>query len=170
MKKSEFFTFYCDSRPGLRYFEGRGKDEFINLMEILTGEKTLKRPIELRLRGKKENDIIPGKLVFCVSKRFVNIMTKNGVSGWTTYPVAMRTENGKVKKDIVGLRVVGRAGPLTAKARKEDYTDFDLKTWDGSDFFCLEDTAQVLITRKVADILAKEKIAGATYRPITERR
>lgn len=100
---------------------------------------------------------------FAISERLKRLLEENKISGWDCYPILI--ENSDLK--YFGFQVNGKAGPITSLDGDGDpihgCTEFDENTWDGSDIFCLQDTAIKVCTTRVRDILLNAKITNIEF-------
>jgi hypothetical protein len=114
-----------------------------------------------------------------ISERVHDLLIREEVSGWGTFPVEVQEDP---EHNWKGLAVLGRCGPLDRQAGEvviEDFPamsvprlkglHFDPETWDGSDLFMPRDhTLWVFATQKVAAAFAKEKITNVQFRRADE--
>jgi hypothetical protein len=101
---------------------------------------------------------------FAISEKLNNILLENNVTGWDSYPVEIEGSDAK----YFGFRVLGKCGPLKSPPGKgfvKGY-EFDINGWDGSEFFCPEETLHVFFTERVKNILEAGKIKNFGIRDI----
>ena len=149
-----------------------------NLVRLNRGELDDIDAVDLRIAaGRKFTDFLDNGLgLLIASQRAVDVFSNEKLTGWRTYPIALFDKNDRLLKEkyyIIGI--TGRAGPLDKeKSVKDWFTEkdgtqrwlrlkgllFDPKTWDGSDFFVLQDYGAVLVNGKVLDVLKQAKLTG----------
>jgi len=97
---------------------------------------------------------------FAISERFKNLLEENKVTGWDCYPIIIEGVDLK----YYGFQVIGRAGIIREYDEDGDRvygtTYVDVNTWDGSDIFCIGDTAIKVISPKIEELLLKNKITN----------
>lgn len=95
---------------------------------------------------------------FSISERLKNIFLENGFTGWGYYPLAIEGS----AEQYYGFTVLGTCGPIKKPSTPGWVIgyEFDLKTWDGSDFFCPQDTLHTFFTDKVKYVLEKNKVSN----------
>ena len=171
MKSGDFFWLRGDSKKGTAYLDERDRKGLVSItmmQNYLAGRKVPDRPIELTLKGSRIGGFLPGRMALFVTDPVLKLFDDEKVTGWKTYPLNVVDKNSKVIVGIHGLQVVGRAGPLTARAQKDDSIDFKSTSWDGSDLFVLEETWLVIVHPRVVEILEKNKIKGAVWTRLSE--
>jgi len=147
---------------------------------LTRGEVTRKRPLAFeRDEGSRPHDLVGsthGPVL--VSDRLLGAL--HGVSGWTTYPVAIEGVEGGYH----GLAVTGRAGPVDDALSPRVMLPppvpegnalpgrrgllFRPETWDGSDVFLLGDSTITVVTEAVRDALRAARVTNVALEPITE--
>jgi len=135
--------------------------------------------------GKKWTDILRPNSVsmYIVSQRFLELLEKNNIIGWKTYPVTILDQENNMIYGYAGLSVIGRSGPfdyskskifekqLVPNGTKTNYYKglyFDLEKWDGSDFFIPEGTLNIIVSEKVMQLIKKFKITNADLQSTAE--
>ena len=135
--------------------------------------------------GKKFTDILtsgwPNLLL--ISDNCKNILTENQVKGWTTYPIILKDKKDNQIEGYHGFSVTGISGrksytnsPIIETSyvaegpivRIYKGATIDLSKWDGSDFFVPEGTGGIVVTKKVAELLKRNKISNLSLDCITE--
>lgn len=124
---------------------------------------------------KKPHLIIPstmGLLLF--HHQIIKIFQENNFTGWDSYPIIIRRNNGEVIEDYHVFILKGKCGLYdVSKSKVIDYTAdnggfilrekryqgmyFDPETWDGSDIFIMENTGITILTEPVMLELKKLK-------------
>ena len=117
-------------------------------------------------KGKKPFDIIQLRydgFNFLISENVKNILDENMVSGWKSHPAAVKG----LDKAYYSFHTTGKAGEIL---NKEEHLhpypppiQFDIDTWDGSDIFNLKDTANIICTERVKDLLEHAKITNLEF-------
>lgn len=138
--------------------------------------------------GKKLRDVLDMRYVsaYLISDRMKNILKKNKITGWKSYPVIIYDKKGGIIEGYNGFSIVGRSGPLDLKNQPiepviddnghvteyKEYVGgwFNISTWDGSDIFILGESLWIIITERLYKILKKEKITAIEYERISDLR
>lgn len=116
------------------------------------------KPKNLKLRihkGSKFFDFLylhDAPLNHVVSDFFIQQLRDNALTGWQTYDVSII---GNKEKTYFGFQISGKAGKHSKPKKTGFYKGlrFDIKSWDGSDFFIPGDTAFVLCTERAKNAL-----------------
>ena len=136
--------------------------------------------------GKRPLDLMgtTWAVVDLVSDRFVAALENRGLTGWTTYPVAVSDADGRPLSGYHGLAVTGRCGPIddalsprvilpppvpegrTAEGRRGLL--FELGSWDGTDVFCSPRRATIFVSNRVVDALTADAITNVEFRRTTD--
>jgi len=120
-----------------------------------------------------------------VSQRFIDVLREGGFTGWSTYPVEVYGKHGELIPGYHGLAITGRCGPIDDSMSELIWCEpvqpgktkhyqrllglyFDPESWDGSDLFCPEGTARVIVRDVVKDALEAVKITNVDFTSITE--
>ena len=160
--------------------------------EISRGEKEVSEivPVKHSMGGKTLYDIIWTTNAFplVVSERVVELFKSNGITGWKTYNVEIRSkQNELIDQKYFGLIITGRCGyrdyskssiimdkiGITTEPHLKGFY-FKNDYWDGSDLFmCNPDengksTMFRFCTRKVADLIKKGKIKNLSLGKVTD--
>lgn len=100
---------------------------------------------------------------FAISERFKNVLEENTISGWSCYPIMI--ENTELK--YFGFQVIAKAAMIAQYDEDGDIVYGSIKvnadTWDGSDIFCMGDTAIKVITPKLYELLKDSKITNIDF-------
>ena len=127
--------------------------------------------------GKKLTDILDTgwTSLYLISDRMKIILEENKLTGWKTYPIKLYDKQNNEIFGYYGFSVTGRCDPIDyskseiiekrrvsegplVKFYKGMY--IDLAKWDGSDFFSPKNSDGLMITKKAADALTKNKISN----------
>ncbi len=136
--------------------------------------------------GKKFTDILNTgwPSFYLISDNLKNLLEKNFFTGWTTYPILLQDKKGNHIEGYHGFSVTGVSGrisyansptfesryvPQGPLVRFYKGANIDLSKWDGSDFFVPEGTTGIVMTKKVADLLEKNKITNIYLTNVAER-
>jgi hypothetical protein len=143
----------------------------------MRGEANVETPIHL-VKGpgsKLYNAVHCDVGVQLFHNRFFDILSKAGVTGFDSLPAAI-TIKGQTINDYSCLIVTGRAygidyhkgevidkGPIVPGGssiivKKGLY--FNETSWDGSDFFLLDDTLLLMVTEKVKEVIQEHKLTN----------
>jgi len=100
---------------------------------------------------------------FAISERFKNVLEENNIKGWNCYPIII--ENVELK--YFGFQIISRAGLLAEYDEDGDMVygtiKVDVDTWDGSDIFCIGNTAIMVITSKLYESIKGSKISNVEF-------
>ena len=182
MEDNEFF--YFSSRmfsvnvmvPPINLKEDKEDD---NILDLAKGKyEGIDFPVIFKQeRGKKWGDIleIGWPNLYLISSKFKTILEENKLTGWKTFPVKVYDKKDNEVPGYYGFSVVGTCAPLdyskseilekqdvpnapTYKVYKGVHVDTD--SWDKTDFFSPGTTYHIIITKKAADILKRNKITN----------
>lgn len=163
-------------------------DENIDQVEaakILRCEKVWPTPIKFSSQDRlfRKVDFVGSTLVnLCVvSEKFVNVLTENVITGWTTYPVNIVDHAGKPIAGYRGLAVTGRCGrilwddsekitiPAPSSSGRETKgwrgLPFDESTWDGSGI-CLPEAHSnfMIVCERTKKVVEKRKLSNVGFK------
>lgn len=154
---------------------------------LFTGQERADPPLELMPEmGGKPTDImwttyIP---VMAVSQTVVDLLSNEGLIGWSTYAVNVIDWQGQPLHGYKGLAVSGRAG--AQDLRRGDLVDrpapapggkpyqtlrglyFQNDHWDGSDFSIVDATCIIVVTGRVVRAFRHAKIRNVRFVPLFE--
>lgn len=182
MKEPQFFTLH-DGRGSMRLvpcFRPEEWDDFkIGNDENVPNEKLC----FIALGGKKFWDVVTAGqgLLFAISERVVRLLQDNNITGCKFYPITIK---GHEDLKYYLLTITGKCGPLDdskavfietlsgpeTKIQNSNITipkqhfsvmkgkSVRLETWDGCDFFLVENTLESLVTERVKDLFKKHRI------------
>jgi hypothetical protein len=186
---SRFYKLYdpLASRPLRLSPEGYSawltKDQAI---ELFRGRLELDAPLKLgAYMGGQATDFLWSGLIplVCILYKVAELLRKNNISGWTTYPVEVFGRKGESLPDYHGFAVTGskcrrdrsRSHILTRQAVPggkpfEVYKGlyFYEKDWDGSDIFRVSSSGGTIVTEKVYKVLKKAKVTNVKLTPLPE--
>ena len=111
--------------------------------------------------------------LYLISDRMKKILEENQLTGWKTFPVKVYDKKGNEIFGYHGFSILGSCGPIDyskseiieksvrpnrppSKYYKGLYVGLD--QWDGTDFFMPPKTYEIIVTKKAADVLKKNKI------------
>ena len=138
-------------------------EEIDSLKMLDLNTKLLSNSIFKVNKGKKWLDFIPYESSgnFLISKNVKDILTSNNVQGISFFPTNIEVYP---EKEYFGIIIISLAGPILNLEKLNNYEEeeikFDLETWNGTDFFTLQKTLIFAITKKVKNILEKEKFTN----------
>jgi hypothetical protein len=165
--------------------------DYESVVGLLRGDRTSERPIAIQL----EHEMVGEDVVWLdrytgalISQRVVAILQAASITGWTTYPIALFTLNGRRVEGYSGLAVTGRCGAInwgrSQRFVPEDKDQpfilcrgcfFDPDSWDGSDLFLWEPYPHFeqfadypFATERVLSVLEREGITNVWARRLTE--
>lgn len=114
---------------------------------------------------------------FLMSDRMRDIMERNSITGWRSFPITLYDRKGKEIKGYNGFSVIGDGGALIEHTHPEEeilwyqnpkYFKWDIKQWDGTDIFRIK-PYKVVVTQKVKDILKINAVQSPCFVPIENR-
>lgn len=135
--------------------------------------------------GKKWTDVLMPNSVsmYVVSQRFIEMLEKNDITGWKSYPVTILDKEEKEISGYIGFSVIGESGAvdysksevyekqLVPNGPKTKYYRglyVDLDKWDGTDFFMPQGTLNIIITEKVKQLINIHKITNTILQSLAE--
>lgn len=150
-------------------FEMRKDEVFIEALNyypdqlIKIGKFIPEEPFKMKLsEGKRYFDIIRFQDIFnfAISRRLYDILKKENISGWNGYKIDI--------KDYYGFQVTGKSNNIIRPKEKGFVRgqDFEYSSWDGSDFFCPEDTMLIFCTQIVKDLFTSNDISNVECQDI----
>ena len=137
-------------------------------------------PEYIATAGRGMTDVLGGIGPLLVSRRFVDFLETAKYTGWKAFPVKLKDKKGSpIKEKYFGLGILGRAGPLDQKRSRVERSSpeiiltmkgiyFDPSTWDGSDFFLLQDLNANLVAGRVIEGLTAAKLTGWEATPLAK--
>lgn len=153
---------------------------------LLRAESAVTLPLVFKhSMGGTPKDLIPTgyPAVKLLSDRVFEILRREQVSGWTTFPVVVHGQDGIVT-GYQGLAVTGRCGPINKSLSGEVWRDppsplgrrrlvrmglyFHPETWDGSDVFVPQNADYVFVVARVKHMLEKAKVRNIMFERLTE--
>ena len=154
---------------------------------ILKGMEQPSGPLEFKhVTGAKPTDVITTEYVplRLISSRMVHLLQREGITGWSTFPVAVTGKKGESVPEYHGLVVTGRCGPIQNELSKPVLLEpryaggpprqarmglyFDAQTWDGSDLFTAEGVGYIFAVERVKHVIERAKVTNVVFKPLTE--
>ena len=120
---------------------------------------------------------------YLISDRMKSLLEEHRITGWSCYPIELYDKKNAWITGYHGFSITGRAGamdmsnqPIGEKRYREDgpvrkvYKGgyFDIDTWDGSDFFILDNSYWVIVTARVVELLKKNKITALEFERLSD--
>jgi hypothetical protein len=120
---------------------------------------------------------------YLISDRLKDILEKNHLTGWKTFPIKLYDKKEKEISGYYGFSVTGMCGNLTFKdsdiiekklipsgplCRFYKGVHINLDEWDNCDFFTPVNSSRTIVTRGAAEILKKNKISNLNLQNLTE--
>ncbi len=141
--------------------------------------------IFIQTSGKKFTDILATgwSSLFLISDKLKSFLIENHLTGWKTYPIIIKDKKGNQVEGYYGFSVTGISGrksytsspivetryvPEGPIVRLYKGANIDLSKWDGSDFFVPEGSTGIIVTKKVAELLVKNKISNLSLDCVAE--
>ena len=159
----------------------------IDSSSYIRGEAEVGEPIVFRYHmGGRLYDIIEGSFypLRLLSERVINAFRAHNLTGWKTYPVEVYDKKKNLVPGYALFGITGRAGPMDRKTGERVVVKsrlnpanleqvrrgmhFDPNTWDGQDFFILDDSRYVMATARVKAALASLKLKNIALIPMLE--
>lgn len=119
-----------------------------------------------------------------VSSRVVELLHREGVTGWATFDVEVLSKRGMPIEGYHGLAITGICGSIDnsksprvwrepAVSGGNRYQAWlglypDLDSWDGSEVFGPPATGYVFVTERVKNLLERHKVTGVRFQKLTE--
>lgn len=119
------------------------------------------------IKGTKWFDFLPfnNSFDFAVSKNVKDTLEENNIKGISFFPITIENHN---EMEYFCFAVTSIAEKILNLEKlnnyKDDYTEFDIKTWNGSDIFNLNETGLIVCTKRVKDILTEKKFTNFEFR------
>ena len=158
----------------------------VNFDCLSQGAFQARDPIQFDVaQGSETCDILWTQLVtsVCISERVVRLLQQNDVSGWSTYPVEVLDNSGRLLADYHGLSVTGALcfadysrstvitkPPPAAGGRSYDVYRglyFDADEWDGSDMFWVGRVR--VVVEKVKKVFEQNNVGNVCFTSLIER-
>lgn len=165
---------------------GEAKAGGVNVELLSQGKSQLEKPIQFEVaQGMEATDFLWTQLVIpvCVSDRVVRILGENEVTGWSTYPVEVFDQEGRLLVGCNGLAVTGAVceadysrssviskPPPTPRGSSYDVYRglyFDVDQWDGSDMFWVGRVR--VVVERVMKIFEQNDVSNVCFTQLTER-
>jgi len=135
--------------------------------------------------GSKAYDILnTGWTLLAISKRITDLLEENNFTGWKKYDADFFDKKNNLIEGYSLLGIEGRAGKLDRTLSEKIFKEpeypmikgnyyykglyFEEGTWDGSDFFILENYYGIFITKRVFETLKKAKLTNVKITPISK--
>lgn len=137
------------------------------------------------ISGKKLTDILNTgwPSLFLISNNLEDLLKKNHFTGWETYPIILMDKKENLIEGYHGFSVTGISGPISYVnspiiekryvpggpiVKEYKGAEIRLDKWDKNDFFIPEKTKEIVITRKVFEVLTKNKITNINLTNVAE--
>lgn len=164
--------------------DDQGSSHHSNL--ILSKYEGINFPVIFKqISGKKFTDILNTgwSSLFLISNKLKGLLEENHLTGWKTYPIILKDKKENPIEGYHGLSVTGVSGrksytnsPVIEKRWAPEGplvkiykgVNIDLDKWDESDFFVPEGTTAIVITKKVAELLERNKITNLKLNNLAE--
>ncbi len=156
--KNEFYILLSGQEPYEIVLNSNFEDDFY---EVFSGNIFYSKPVETNIKlGKYLYDVLSfdDGVNMAISERLYLLLKENHITGWKTYPLSI--EN--VKDKYYGFQITGRSGGLLEPKEQGFYKgyDFNIDTWDSSDFFSPKDTHLRFITQRLKALLKGNDITN----------
>ena len=178
-------VYELDDPDHARAFRGTTELLEVEPFALTRGDFRPRKPLVFvhHMGGKVPTDIIwTGHVVIHLfADRVVELMRREGFTGWSTYPVEVRGKDGTVFPGYHGMSFPGRCGPIE-NARSTIVHEqmpggvfpfhkgmfFDPDTWDGSDLFMPASYVGVFVTEAVKQAFEKAKVKNVRFSRLDE--
>lgn len=178
---SEFYLFdEADIRGAVRVYDGTSPSKW-DMGLIHRCKQRYPNGITLYpAMGKRLYDVIMplAPFPYILSERVMNLLRENNITGWESTPVRIDGQD-ELKYEV--LMIKGRCGDFDYSKSNVIWKQFpgglfpwirglyfDLDTWDGSDMFVPNGTAHLIVTKKVKQLLTKNKVKNLKFTRISE--
>ncbi len=159
-------------------------DAQVKYPEILTDVRESINTYRIRKGGIMWTDLLfcGWPSLFVVNERVMQAL--DGATGIQFHPVTILDKKlNLIDQSYYGFHVTGRCGGLIKSLCREDIARrmpggpeyvkrtglyFDPGTWDGSDFFCPEGTACIIVSNKAAHVLGQHLFSNIRLESIIE--
>ncbi|MEM0942127.1 MAG: DUF1629 domain-containing protein [Bacteroidota bacterium] len=136
--------------------------------------------------GKKLQDILDTgwPSLYLISNKIKAVLEDNNFTGWQNFAINVLDKQGQEIKGYHGLSITGRCGPV-------DYSKFSeiiekrlvpngplvkygkglyvgLDKWNGGDFFVPEKSGGIVVTKRTAEALKKNKLTNVKLQNLAE--
>lgn len=120
---------------------------------------------------------------YLISSKLKDILESHSFTGWKTFPVKLYDKKSNEIFGYYGFSVIGKCASIDfnkSKIIERQYAPnapvqhyykgefVDLDQWDGSDFFCPEDSYDIFVTQRVAKTLKENKITNLYLKDLNE--
>lgn len=158
----------------------------VNVELLSQGKSQLEKPIQFdAAQGMESTDFLWTQLVIpvCVSDRVVRLLGGNEVTGWSTYPVEVFDQQGRLLDGYHGLALTGGVcdadyslssvvtkPPPTPRGSSYDVYRglyFDVDQWDGADMFWVGRVR--VVVERVKKVLEQNDVSNVCFTRLTER-
>ncbi|MGG5506149.1 MULTISPECIES: hypothetical protein [unclassified Myroides] len=184
MRSNQFYTFSSklSSSAIQAHAISLNKEEdengFFDQHKLIQGAFEGDYPIVFKQEyGSKLEDVLDTgwPSLFLISNQMKILLEENKLTGWSAFSVKLLGKNNKEIDGYHGLSIQGRTGKIDFSQSKiiekrlggntplsEYYLgmDVNLDEWDGSDFFLPENSFEILVTGRTAEILKKSKFTN----------
>ena len=161
------------------------KNEGNEELELIRGNyQNINFPIIFKQTdGKKFTDILDTGFpnLYLISSRMKKILEENNLTGWKTYPIIFYDKKGNEVLDYHGFSITGRCLELSYNKSRigekrrvptgpicQFYKGATINGWEGADFFMPQVTGHMLISKRAANLLVKEKISNLFIQNIAD--
>lgn len=120
--------------------------------------------------------------LLCVSQTVVDLLERQKLTGWSTYPVEVHGREGQPLTGYHGFAITGRGGsrdrsrseiiikppPAPRGKSYQVYKGlyFDESQWDGSDIFLVD--GRKVVTQQVCDEFRRAKVTNVRFTSLTD--
>ena len=155
-------------------FRSEKKEVFIEALDkyddqlLKTGKYVPKEPFNMQVsEGSIWYDIVrfQDPFNFAISEKVLNTLNNCAFTGWRTYEIELSNNS---EKKYYGFQVLGRSGDIIRPPETGFIVgqDIEFSTWDGSDFFCPENTMLIFCTKRVKEYFINNQISNIKFQNI----
>lgn len=163
------------------------KDDLAAEWHLILGDYSyIDFPVEFKYQhGKKLEDILDTgwPSLYLISDKLKFVLEENNLTGWKTFNVKVLNKQGHEINGYHGLSIIGRCGSIDdSKAeiiQKQIVPNgpfgkyykglhVGLDKWDGSDFFLPEKYFGIIVTKRTAKVLKKNKLTNIRLENLSE--
>lgn len=156
--KKEFYSLQSGQEKSEIILNSNFEDDFYN---VFSGNVTYTKPIETSVKsGKYFYDVLSfdDGINMVISKRLYELLKQNNITGWKTYPISIKN----IKHKYYGFQITGRSDELIEPKEHGFYKgyNFNMDSWDGSDFFSPRGTHLRFMTPRLRSLLKDNTITN----------
>lgn len=146
-------------------------DDIGDPLDLLRGDTTPRGPVVFRHAvGRVPRDLMMGgdPALLLISDHFRGVLTREGFSGWGTYPAEVRTRQGDVISGYSGLSVTGRSRsvpglPFLYGLASLGATEMARRMRPDTDLFLDGSSSLIVVSARVRDALRAARVGNVSF-------